>query len=75
MSDGSLSATFGGFMSELELKEFNDFVYPGHTSVVDGFPPNYPLTNTAVTGLVGNAAWVISLILPFPLELFSEMIS
>ena len=56
MSDGSLSATFGGFMSELELKEFNDFVYPGHTSVVDGFPPNYPLTNTAVTGLVGNAA-------------------
>ena len=43
-------------MSELELKEFNDFVYPGHTSVVDGFPPNYPLTNTAVTGLVGNAA-------------------
>ncbi|MGC6522237.1 MAG: TonB-dependent receptor [Candidatus Micropelagos thuwalensis] len=60
ISDGPLSATFGAFMSELELKELNDFVYPGHVNVVSasgvGFPPNYPLTNTAVTGVVGNAA-------------------
>ena len=59
-SDGPFSATFGGFMSELELTEFNDFIYPGHVLVVDaegnGFPAQYPLTNPAVTGLVGNAA-------------------
>jgi len=54
-------ATVGGFYSDLELDELNDFTYPGSTQVIGfngavGFAPNFPLTNTAVTGLVGNAA-------------------
>ena len=54
-------ATLGAFYSDLELTELNDFTYPGSEAVVGfngviGFGPNYPLTNTAVTGLVGNAA-------------------
>lgn len=54
-------ATFGGFYSDMELKELNDFTYPGSEFVVGfnnviGFGPNYPLTNTDVTGMVGNAA-------------------
>ena len=59
--------TAGAFYQDLELKEVNDFTYPGSvnaTSYADdgaggrvlGFGPNYPLTNVAVTGLVGNAA-------------------
>lgn len=53
-------ATFGGFFSDLELAERNDFVYPGSTQVVYtdgtvGFAPNYPLTNTDVTGEIGSA--------------------
>jgi outer membrane receptor protein involved in Fe transport len=59
--------TAGAFYQDLELKEFNDFTYPGSVnaaSYVDdgqggrvlGFGPNYPLTNTEVTGLVGNAS-------------------
>jgi iron complex outermembrane receptor protein len=56
-----LRATFGGFYSDLELTELNDFVYPGSEFVQSfgtaiGFGPNFPLTNTAVTGNVGNAA-------------------
>lgn len=56
-----IRATAGGFYSDLELLELNDFIYPGSTQVVGfngetGFAPNFPLTNTAVTGLVGNAA-------------------
>ena len=56
-----LRATFGGFFSDLELRELNDFNYPGSTQVAYsdgsiGFAPNYPLTNTAVTGEIGNAA-------------------
>ncbi len=53
-AEHALRATFGGFYSDLELTEFNDFVYPG--SIPNNFAPNYPLTNTTVTGLVGNAA-------------------
>ena len=54
-------ATAGVFYSDLELAERNDFVYPGSTQVLGfngqtGFAPNYPLTNTAVTGEIGNAA-------------------
>ena len=55
-------ATFGAFYSDLELAELNDFTYPGSVfavgfdGVTTGFAPNYPLTNTAVTGVVGNAA-------------------
>lgn len=59
--ENRLRATFGGFYSDLELAELNDFVYPGSELVVGfngvvGFGPNFPLTNTATTGLVGNAA-------------------
>lgn len=55
-------ATFGAFYSDLELAELNDFTYPGSEfaigfdGVTTGFAPNFPLTNTAVTGQVGNAA-------------------
>lgn len=60
-SENRLRATFGAFYSDLELTELNDFTYPGSEFVVGfngniGFGPNYPLTNTAVTGNVGNAA-------------------
>jgi len=59
--------TAGAFFQDLELTELNDFTYPGSllaTSYADdgqggrvlGFGPNYPLTNTAVTGEVGNAS-------------------
>ena len=53
-------ATFGGFFSDLRLDERNDFVYPGSTQVAYtdgtiGFAPNYPLTNTSVTGQIGSA--------------------
>ncbi|MBU1287349.1 MAG: TonB-dependent receptor [Alphaproteobacteria bacterium] len=56
-----IRATFGGFYSDLELRELNDFTYPGSTSVAYsdgsiGFAPNYPLTNTDVTGMIGNAS-------------------
>lgn len=56
-----LRATFGGFYSDLELAELNDFVYPGSTMVAYtdgsiGFAPNYPLTNTSVTGEIGSAS-------------------
>ncbi|MFN3214760.1 MAG: TonB-dependent receptor [Henriciella sp.] len=54
-------ATFGAFYSDLELTELNDFTYPGSEFAVGfngelGFAPNFPLTNTSVTGEVGNAA-------------------
>ena len=53
-------ATFGAFYSDLELAERNDFVYPGSTQVAYtdgsiGFAPNYPLTQTDVTGEIGSA--------------------
>jgi outer membrane receptor protein involved in Fe transport len=53
--------TAGAFYSDLELKEINDFTYPGSQSVVGingtvGFPDNYPLTNTEVTGEIGGAS-------------------
>ena len=57
-----LRGTFGAFYSDLELQERNDYVYPGSTQVLGfdgvtrGFAPNYPLTNTSVTGEIGNAA-------------------
>lgn len=60
-AENRLRGTFGAFYSDLELAEFNDFIYPGSTRVIGfngevGFAPNFPLTNTAVTGEVGNAA-------------------
>lgn len=59
--DNRLRATFGAFYSDLELAELNDFTYPGSESVIGfngitGFGPNYPLTNTAVTGAINNAS-------------------
>jgi outer membrane receptor protein involved in Fe transport len=54
--------TAGVFYQDLELTELNDFTYPGSLNAVSfdgvttGFGPNYPLTNTSVSGLVGNAA-------------------
>ncbi len=56
-----LRATFGAFYSDLELAELNDFTYPGSTRVEGfngeiGFAPNFPLTNVAATGQIGNAA-------------------
>ncbi|HKK23534.1 MAG TPA: TonB-dependent receptor, partial [Pseudohaliea sp.] len=47
--DRRLRATVGGFYSDLQLEERNDFVYPG-SAVVDGygtqtgFSPNFPFT-------------------------------
>jgi len=59
--ENRLRATFGAFYSDLELAELNDFTYPGSELVVGfngvvGFGPNFPLTNTGTTGLIGNAA-------------------
>ena len=54
--------TAGAFFQDLELTELNDFTYPGSVNAISfdgvttGFGPNYPLTNTEVTGLVGNAS-------------------
>ncbi len=64
LTDASKSwrVTAGAFFSDLEIQERNDFTYPGSVNaigfdgVTTGFAPNYPLTNTAVTGVVGNAA-------------------
>lgn len=58
--DAPFRATFGGFYSDLELTELNDFTYPGSElaiafNSVAGWGPNYPLTNTSVSGVVGNA--------------------
>lgn len=52
--------TAGAFFSDLELKEINDFTYPGSIDALGfgtqtGFAPNYPLTNVEVTGIINNA--------------------
>lgn len=57
-----LRLTAGAFYQDLELEETNDFTYPGSVDAVafdgvtTGFAPNFPLTNTAVTGEIGNAS-------------------
>ena len=57
----ALRVTAGAFYRDLELKELNDFTYPGSVNAIGfdgittGFAPNYPLTNTAVTGEINNA--------------------
>jgi outer membrane receptor protein involved in Fe transport len=53
--------TAGAFYSDLELKEVNDFTYPGSIDALGfgtqtGFAPNYPLTNVEVTGIINNAS-------------------
>ncbi len=61
-ADLRLRGTFGVFYSDLELVERNDYVYRGSVNVLGfdgvstGFAPNFPLTNTEVTGEIGNAA-------------------
>jgi len=66
-SSKAFRATVGAFYQDLELTELNDFTYPGSVNATSwqndgsggrvlGFGPNYPLTNTAVSGVVGNAA-------------------
>ncbi|MAK61584.1 MAG: TonB-dependent receptor [Ponticaulis sp.] len=59
--DNPFRVTAGAFYSDLELAELNDFVYPGSELAVAfngtiGYGPNYPLTNTSVTGAIGNAS-------------------
>jgi outer membrane receptor protein involved in Fe transport len=46
--------TAGAFVQDLELFEINDFTYPGSTAY--NFAPNYQLTNTSVTGEIGDAS-------------------
>ncbi|WP_114521719.1 TonB-dependent receptor [Altererythrobacter sp. ZODW24] len=55
--------TVGGFYSDLELKELNDFTYPsnvfvrGSDGVTTGFLPNFPLTNiNAPPGAINSAS-------------------
>jgi outer membrane receptor protein involved in Fe transport len=61
-ADRRIRATFGGFYSDMQVAELNDFTYPGSEmaisfdGVTTGFGPNYPLTNTTVTGEIGNAS-------------------
>lgn len=58
----TLRFTVGGFYQDMELKELNDFTYTNSVNAVSfdgittGFGPNYPLTNTAETGTIGNAS-------------------
>lgn len=59
--DNRLRLTAGAFYSSLDLTELNDFTYPGSQYVIGfngeiGFAENYPLTNTTVTGEIGNAS-------------------
>jgi outer membrane receptor protein involved in Fe transport len=50
----TVDATFGVFMSELELKERNDFVYYGATS--KAYFPN-PLSSVPTSGISRTGAW------------------
>jgi len=51
--DRPISATFGGFYSDLELQELNNFTYPGSTQAVAfngtrGFGPNFSAQGATV---------------------------
>jgi len=48
----ALRATFGGFYSDLELRESNNFIYPG--SIAQGYAANTPFT-TGYTSDLGPA--------------------
>jgi outer membrane receptor protein involved in Fe transport len=60
-SSRALRVTAGAFYQDLELKERNDFTYPGSTAAISGtgqagFPDNYPLTNVnAPPGSINSA--------------------
>ena len=67
--------TAGAFYQDLELKERNDFTYPGSTAAISGtgqpgFPDNYPLTNVnAPPGAINSAqAGYFSDAGPFPAD-------
>jgi iron complex outermembrane receptor protein len=47
----TMSLTAGVFMSDLELKEHNMFIYPGALVSDIGYGLNYALTDTSVTGV------------------------
>jgi iron complex outermembrane receptor protein len=59
--DRRVRATFGGFYSDLELAERNDFTYPGSENInlfgLNGFPDNFPhrVSTTPIRGLSRRA--------------------
>ena len=52
----TMDLTAGVFFSDLELTELNLFTYPSSVDYGVDYAPNYALTDTSVTGLVGNAS-------------------
>lgn len=70
--EARIRATAGAFYSDLELKERNDFTYPGSQfvrgadGVTTGFLPNYPLTNAAAAGGGNSSQGYFSDAGPFP---------
>ena len=50
------SVTAGVFMSETELKELNQFTYPGSVGNDITYACNYALTDTSVSGTINNAS-------------------
>ena len=53
-SDASVRATFGGFYSELELREMNMFIYPGselmlaRDGITRGYGPNFSILSASI---------------------------
>ncbi|WP_394730637.1 TonB-dependent receptor [Altererythrobacter sp. GH1-8] len=70
--DARIRVTAGGFYSDLELKELNDFNYPGSEfvrgsdGVTTGFLANYPLTNASAAGGGNSSTGYYSDAGPFP---------
>lgn len=57
----SVRVTAGIFTQDSDLRELNNFYYPGSIQAIGydgskGWPANYPLTNTSVTGEIGKAS-------------------
>jgi outer membrane receptor protein involved in Fe transport len=75
-ADARFRVTAGGFYSDLELRELNDFNYPsnvfvrGSDGVTTGFLPNFPLTNVnSPAGAINSAgAGFFTEAGPFPAE-------
>lgn len=70
--EARIRATAGAFYSDLELKELNDFTYPGSQfvrgsdGVTTGFLPNFPLTNASAAGGGNSSQGYFSDAGPFP---------
>lgn len=70
--DARIRATAGAFYSDLELKELNDFAYPGSQfvrgsdGVTTGFLPNFPLTNASAAGGGNSSTGYFQEAGPFP---------